>query len=333
MSDKNIILLVFGLLLAILFVAFVLYGGTRKGYSQETSGGKTHFLTRSWQWAFGSRKASHFESPEEALYHSPNRWVLNVFFVVLLLGALAYMNLDLHLIEKLTSSVPKWNSINFTLGQVFSPDWDFFWGRGDYRFKEGVVFQVFQTFGIAYIGTLIASVLALPFGILASHKLFGKWAWVSEIFLIIIRTFPELLLGILMVAYSGISPLTGVLAIGVHSVGMIGKLYAEQFDDVNMEPLEALAASGASAWQKVHLAVMPQARPGLYSVALYRFDINIRTATILGVVVGADCGIGFSISSLSSGSHWSKLGACIFGVVILIVIIDLFSAWLRKKIV
>jgi ABC-type phosphate/phosphonate transport system permease subunit len=96
---------------------------------------------------------------------------------------------------------------------------------------------------------------------LGSHKLFGKWAWISDVFLILIRTFPELLLGMMIVASAGPNAMAGVLA-SLHGIGMIGKLYAEQFDDIEFrDRSKALSAAGATAWQKVHLGIMPQARP------------------------------------------------------------------------
>lgn len=333
MKSQDILLCVFAGLFIVFFVVVFVYAASRKSPITETGVSTSHNLvTKAWRWAFGTNHSEHFEGPEEALYHSPHRWILDVSFVIVLIAAILYMGLSLNLPAKF-QVFPVWKDIAFDVNQLVNPDWDFFWGTGFYHWDEGVIYQIFQTFGIAFLGTLAASILALPFGLLASHKLFGKYAWFSEIFLICIRTFPELLLAILMVAFSGINPITGIIALGIHSVGMIGKLYAEEIDEINMEPLEALSAGGATTWQRIHLGVMPQFTPSLFSVALYRFDINIRTATILGVVVGADCGIGYSISVMSLGQHWNRLGACIIGVVILIIMIDLFSSWLRKKLV
>jgi phosphonate transport system permease protein len=332
MKTENIVLLVsVGLIAAFLAFLFV-YAASRRRPATENGTAAPTPVKKAWRWAFGTRHAEHFSDPEEALYHTPHRWVMDVVFVMVLVAALLYMGIDLHLPEKF-QVYPVWKDISFNLNEVVHPDWDYFWGVNFYHWDEGVVYQVFQTFGIAYLATLAAAVIALPFGLLASHKLFGRYAWFSEIFLIAVRTFPELLLAILMVAFSGINPITGIVALGLHSIGMIGKLYAEEIDEINMEPLEALTAGGATTWQRIHLGIMPQFTPSLFSVALYRFDINIRTATILGVVVGADCGIGYSIFVMSYGQHWNLLGSCIIGVVILIIIIDLFSSWLRKKLV
>ncbi len=339
MSAKNITLIVAAIVIVISLGWLLATAFSRRDPVQERAGGKSNGFVRLHEFIFGSRKAQKFEGPEEAFYYAPRRWLLDVFFLALLIFILVYMNLDLALGNKFSNLHPKWSDMGDILSKLFHPDWNYFFGVGvdsigaAYSFDVSVVYQIFQTFGIAFIGTLVASIIALPFGLLGSHKLFGKWAWVSDIFLILIRTFPELLLGMMIVASAGSNAMAGVLALSLHGIGMIGKLYAEQFDDLNFETLEGLSAAGATAWQKVHLGIMPQARPGLYSVVLYRFDINIRTATILGVVCGNQCGIGFSLASLNLYTDASRLGACLFGVLILIVAVDLFSSWLRKKLV
>jgi len=339
MSAKNITLIVAAIVIVISLGWLLATSFARKDPARARAGEKSNGFIRAHDYIFGSRKSQKFEGPEEAFFYSPHRWILDVFFAGLLLFILIYMNLDLSLGNKFSNLHPKWGDMGDILSKLFRPDWGYFFGVGvdsigaPYTFDVSVVYQIFQTFGIAFIGTLVAAIIALPFGLLGSHKLFGKWAWASDIFLILIRTFPELLLGMMIVASAGSNAMAGVLALSLHGIGMIGKLYAEQFDDLNFETLEGLSAAGATSWQKVHLGIMPQARPGLYSVVLYRFDINIRTATILGVVCGNQCGIGFSLASLNLYTDASRLGSCLIGVLVLIIGVDLFSSWLRKKLV
>lgn len=339
MNPENITLVVAAIVITFSLVWLFATCLPRKDPVRERRGEKSTVFIRMHEFVFGSRKAQKFDGPEEAFYYSPRRWLLDVFFIGILLIGLVYMNFDLSLGGKFSNLHPKWTDFWDIFGKLFHPDWNYFFGFGEdaigapYTFDVSVVYQVFQTFGIAFIGTLTASIIALPFGLLASHKLFGRWAWCSDIILILIRTFPELLLGMMIVASAGSNAMAGVLALSLHGIGMIGKLYAEQFDDINFETLEGLSAAGATAWQKIHLGVMPQARPGLYSVVLYRFDINIRTATILGVVCGNQCGIGFSLASFNLYTDASRLGSCLLGVLILIVFVDLFSSWLRNKLV
>ena len=280
-------------------------------------------------------KPKHFSDPNEAYSKRPKTWISILLAILALLCVLVYVHKDLdvdYYLSHLGGNISEgFRNIGMLFDLSDASFWQFFFGFGEYAFTESVVYMILKTFGIAYIGTFIAAILALPFGLLASHKLFGKWAWVSEIILIVIRTFPELVFAILLIRFSGYSFLSGVLVIGIHSIGMIGKLYADQIDGIEMGPLEGIYAGGASRWQAIHLGVMPQAMPGLLSVALYRFDINIRTATILGVVLGLESGIGYYLST--QRTHYHLLGACIFGIVILVVGINLISSYLRKKLV
>lgn len=281
---------------------------------------------------FAYKKAQHFANPDEAYKKRPYGWISNILLVLALICAVLAMEDDLHLGDQF-GQTPRWESIGYMLGHLFMIDWAYLIGVGAYSFEQGVLYQIIQTFGIAFLGTLIAAILAIPFGLFSSHKLFGKWAWPCEILLIIIRTFPELLFGIMLVSLTGINAFTGVLVLGIHSIGMIGKLYSEQVDEISMEPLEALNACGANAFQRTQLAVIPQVRPNFISVAIYRLDINLRTATILGVVVGDKCGIGFSLSYLANENQWERLGACILGIVIIVVAVDALSSYLRKKLI
>lgn len=272
----------------------------------------------------------NYANPEEAYKKRPKNWLIDLLFVLALISMVLYIHFDLDMNEEFQiGGNIKQGFVN--LGLLFQPDWEFFFGYGKYNFDESVIWFIFKTFGIAYIGTLLASLLAIPFGLLASHKLFGNFAWPFEIILIAIRTFPEIIFALILIKFTGFSYISGILVIGIHSIGMIGKLYADQIDGIQHEPIEGVLACGAGKWQQIHLAVLPQVKPNLISVALYRFDINIRTATILGVVLGVDGGIGYYLSA--EASHYSRLGACIIGILILVVAINAVSSAIRKKLV
>jgi hypothetical protein len=153
MSAKNISLVLLGVILLGSLVWLLVTGFRRK--DPVAMEGKSHFWTRSWNYVFGTRKAQKFESPEEAFYFSPHRWLLDVFFALILLFVLIFMNLDLDLGSKF-QSVPKWSDIGDILGKLFQIDWDYFFGIGidamgvPYTFEVSVLYQIFQTFGIAF---------------------------------------------------------------------------------------------------------------------------------------------------------------------------------------
>jgi phosphonate transport system permease protein len=271
----------------------------------------------------------HYESVKDAYNNRPKKWIYNLVYTLIILGFMLWFALDLQLFDK-TSHI-NWIKFSNMSRNIFKPNWSYFFGFGPFSFKSSVIYQVIETFAIAFIGTTVAAILSLPFGFLASHKMVGKSAFVSETILIVIRTFPEILLGYIMVKVVGYGALAGVFVLSVHSIGMIGKMYSEQLDLVSNDPLEALEACGAGFVTKVKLGVVPQVKPNFLSVVLYRFDLNIRTASLLGLV-GAG-GVGYPISVYGQNEHWNELSAVLLGVIILVIGVDMISSKLRKKLI
>lgn len=272
----------------------------------------------------------HFTSVEDAYSKRPKKWIYNLVFIVILVAVLLYFSLDINIYDAFRK--PNFAKLGNMLNGFIHPNLEYFFGYGTFfTFKTSVIYQVIETFAIAFIGTSIASLISIPFGFFASRKMVGKFGIVSEIILIIIRTFPEILLGFILVKVFGFGPLAGVAVLSIHSIGMIGKMYAEQLDVIQNEPLEALDACGASFVSKIKLGVVPQVAPNFLSVILYRFDLNIRTASLLGLV-GAG-GVGYPISIYGQNQHWSELASVLYGVIILVIAVDLISAQLRKKLI
>lgn len=343
MSFAHIILIIGAAVCLLFIIGVMIYANVRpvpEGATRQLRN-PGDFFVNAKRYVFGSnRRADNFQgNTAQALYESPFKGLVDIFLIIIVVFVVLYMNADLNIIAwedglkfNVTLAASS-QTIGENISRLFNIDWAYFFGSGTYEFTEGVLFQLLQTFAIAYVGTLIAAVLGIPFGILASHHLFGKWAFISETILILIRTLPEILLALLMVNFTGMNAITGVAALSIHSIGMIGKLYAEEIDELDMQPMEAISASGGGMMQKIHLGIMPNFRPALLSVALYRFDINLRTTTILGVVVGSGCGIGFALRTDASINNWNRLGADVLGVVIFIVLLDIISSWLRKKLV
>lgn len=276
------------------------------------------------------RVTYHFTSIDEAYKKKPKKWPYQLVFWLILLGVMLYFSLDIDLFDNFRS--PNWMKLKDMAKGFIHPDFEYMFGYGkNFDFKTSVIYQVLQTFGVALIGTTISAILSIPFGFLASHKIMGKYAWISEIFLILIRTFPELLLGYIFIQVYGFGAYTGVVVLSVHSIGMIGKMYSEQLDAISNEPLEALDAVGATRFTKIQYGVVPQVTPNFLSVILYRFDLNIRTASLLGLV-GAG-GVGYPISVYSQNEHWAQLASVLYGVIVLVVLVDIVSSILRKKLV
>lgn len=270
-----------------------------------------------------------FVSYIDAYCSQPPLWLVNLITSLIFLAAFIVCGVYGGLFSGPGKSFPGMVS-GFFKG-FFIPDYGLFFGTGSWSFDQSVFFLCLQTFGIAFLGTVFASLLAIPFGFLASHKLMGRWAIISEVLLILIRTFPEILFCMILVQVTGVGPVTGVVVLSFQSVGMIGKMYSDDLDSMNTSFLESLDASGATTLSKIRVGVFPQVFSNFISTVLYRFDLNLRNAAILGIVGAGD--MGRLILSYSSDQNWPQLGALLWGLLVMVLIVDAISTAIRKKLV
>ena len=223
-------------------------------------------------------------------------------------------------------------SFQTMIRQLGMINWDFFFGREPWEFVDGIVFMTIQTLAIAFLGTLLGAILALPFGFLASKNIVGKHVAVFGDFLLtVIRVFPEIILAIILVKGFGMNAFAGLLTIGLHSIGMLGKLFSETIDAMDKSPLEALDAVGATTFDKIRYGIIPQVLPDLTSVALYRLDINVRSASVLGII-GAG-GLGTTLLLAGDNWGWDTIGAIMIAIIVMVVTVDIVSSYLRNKLI
>ena len=195
---------------------------------------------------------------------------------------------------------------------------------------EGVPYQLFQTVAIAVLGTLIGGLLAVPFSFLASDKIVPKGvAFITSAVILIIRTIPSLVWALVWIRVTGPNAFCGVVTQSVCSIGMISKMYITAIEDIDVRILESLDASGCTAFQKIRYGILPQIIPNFISPVIYRFDINVKDATTLGIV-GAG-GIGAALIQCINSSRWSMVGAYLCGMVVLMLFIEFFSTRIRSK--
>jgi phosphonate transport system permease protein len=266
---------------------------------------------------------------EMMLKKAPKKWIINLIFLVVMLGALIYSFTGSSINWTRLSTF--WISLDNMIEGFTNIQIDFLIGQGVYDFNEGVIYLTIETLAIAFIATLLGAILSLPISFLASKNIVGdKISKFGEGLLVLIRVFPEIILALVLVKGFGINPLTGVLAIGIHSIGMIGKLFSETIDNMDKAPLEALDAVGANVWVKIRYGVLPQVTAEFSSIALYRLDINVRSATVLGII-GAG-GIGSSLILASENWNWDILGTIMVAIIFMVVSVDIISSFLRKKI-
>jgi phosphonate transport system permease protein len=200
----------------------------------------------------------------------------------------------------------------------------------DMSVLEVAIHAVAETLQIAFLGTVLSALIALPLGLLAAANLTPPWVHLPvKSFLTILRAIPVILLALLFVSALGLGPLPGVLAVALHSTGMLGKFYAEAFENARPGPLEALDSVGATWGQKIRFAVLSQTAPDLVRDSLFRLELNIRETQILGLV-GAG-GIGFYIQLYSRAFQYPKVATLTIVVVIVAVVVEQASVVLRRR--
>ena len=189
-----------------------------------------------------------------------------------------------------------------------------------------------ETIQIAIWGTLLSVLLALPLSFLAANNL-HSWTWLRRItrqFLNVVRSVNELILALVFVSAVGLGPFPGVLALALHGMGMLGKFFAESIEEIDNGPLEALRSAGASQLQIIAFGVIPQAITAWIGVVLYRFEVNLRSATVLGMV-GAG-GLGFELMASLKLFRYQETATCIIVITVMVIVADLISNYLRSRI-
>ena len=199
-------------------------------------------------------------------------------------------------------------------------------GTGD----SDVPYLLFQTIAIAVLGTLFGAILAIPFAFLASTTIMPKpVAYIFRVFILLIRTIPSLVWALMWIRVTGPGAFCGVVTQSVCSIGMISKMYITAIEDLDTKILESLDAMGCTPFQKIRYGVLPQLTASFISTTIYRFDINLKDATTLGIV-GAG-GIGASLMQCLNSRRWAMVGAFIWGLMVLVLIIEFASTKIRGK--
>ncbi|MDR5907422.1 MAG: phosphonate ABC transporter, permease protein PhnE [Billgrantia sp.] len=188
-----------------------------------------------------------------------------------------------------------------------------------------------DTLAMSIAGTVLAVLLSLPLALLAAANTSpNPWVYHSaRTLLAALRSVPEIILGILFVAAVGFGALPGVLALALHSVGMVGKFYAEAIEHVDPKPLEAASAAGASRMQVITHSVMPQVLPQLADITIYRWEYHFRASAVLGIV-GAG-GIGFELMAALRLINYAEVSAILLAILACVVVVDGIGAALRKR--
>ncbi len=259
----------------------------------------------------------------EMYANRPRKWVLYLAIVLLIVVMVGWSSSDI----KFTGlTVTGTEVAKGVLHGVFSPDKALLFGTSD----TDVPYLLLQTIAIAVLGTLIGAVLAIPFAFLASFNIMPKpVAYAVRVLILMIRTIPSIVWALMWIRVTGPGAACGVITQSICSIGMISKMYITAIEDLDTHILESLDAMGCTPFQKIRYGVIPQLTASFISTTIYRFDINLKDATTLGIV-GAG-GIGASLVQCLNSRRWAMVGAFVWGLMVLVLIIELVSTRIRRK--
>lgn len=190
---------------------------------------------------------------------------------------------------------------------------------------------LFDTLAMSVAGTALTVLLSLPLAVLAApnttpHPAVGR---LLRMLLAAFRSVPEIILGIIFVAAVGFGALPGVLALALHSTGMVGKFYAEAIEHVDPKPMEAAMAAGASRFQVIMHSVLPQVLPQLADITIYRWEYHFRASAVLGIV-GAG-GIGFELMAALRLIKYDEVSAILLSILACVIVVDSIGTALRRR--
>lgn len=190
-----------------------------------------------------------------------------------------------------------------------------------------------ETLAMAFLGTLFAALMAIPLSFLASKNVF-RFS-IGRFFvrrgMDFLRGVDQLIWALIFVRAVGLGPLAGIFAIMVSDTGTLAKLFSESIENANRKPVEGVRATGGSSLQIIRFGLIPQVLPMFLSSALYMFESNVRSATILGIV-GAG-GIGFQLSERIRGHRWEEACLILIMILITVALVDMLSKFLRQRLI
>jgi phosphonate transport system permease protein len=215
------------------------------------------------------------------------------------------------------------SQIGDLLRRMFPPDW---W------FAVHLVEPLVQTINIATLGTAAAILLSIPVAFLAARNTTpNRLTYAAgRLVMVVSRSVDTLIWALIFIIVVGPGALAGVLAVAMRSIGFVSKLFAEGIEEIDTGQVEAVTATGATRAQTLLYAIVPQVRPVFAGVCIYRWDINVRESTVLGIV-GAG-GLGFVLNEAILGLEWDRVGLILIVVLLVVLASEALSAFLRRRV-
>ena len=202
----------------------------------------------------------------------------------------------------------------------------------NFRYWRSYLDLMLESVQMAVWGTFLSVIFGVPFGLLSSTNIAPTWVvFPVRRLMDAFRAINELVFALIFVAAVGLGPLAGVLALMIHTTGVLAKLFSEAVEAIDPRPVEGIRATGSSRLQEIVFAVIPQVLPLWISLVLYRFESNVRSATVLGIV-GAG-GIGMSLSEALRGFEYASGAAILLIILVTVSLFDILGTLLRKVVI
>jgi phosphonate transport system permease protein len=196
--------------------------------------------------------------------------------------------------------------------------------------------SMIETIAMGLMATIFSTILAIPLSFLAAHNIMSRVPggtviyYAARTILNIVRAIDTIVWGLIVIVWVGLGTFAGVMALTIHSVAALGKLFSEEIEHIDPGPVEAITATGANLIQITRYAVMPQIVPSFLSYSLLRWDINMRSATVIGFVAGG--GIGFFVVETTRMGGYQQYATALWAVAVVIILVDYVSARWRASI-
>ncbi|MBA4375566.1 MAG: hypothetical protein C0401_05265 [Anaerolinea sp.] len=223
-------------------------------------------------------------------------------------------------------------------GTITATQWDSWFtgvrkGERIEGFESG---KIVETIAIGVMATLFSTILAIPVSFLAARNIMSRIHggtivyYVVRTILNIVRAVDTVIWGLLIIVWVGLGSFAGVIALTIHSIAALGKLFSEEIEHIDPGPVEAIVATGGNFFQVIRYAVIPQVIPSFLSYTLLRWDINMRSATVIGFVAGG--GIGFFVLETIRQGGYEQYAAALWAVAVVIILVDTISSKWRNRI-
>jgi phosphonate transport system permease protein len=210
------------------------------------------------------------------------------------------------------------------LQRMWPIEWQFY--------QKGVHEVLVETLHIASLGTLLAVIMAFPFGLMLARNVtpYRTLNAFARLVLVSSRSVNSLVWALLFVAIFGPGALAGTMAIAFRSVGFVGKLIGEALEEASPGPIEALAAAGATSGSQITYGFWPAIRPAFWAIVLLRWDINVRESSVLGLV-GAG-GVGMALNAAIETFQWDRVSLILVAIFVIVLIAEIVVSYIRKKV-